>query len=269
MPGNYVKGDNSATYTLKRKQYLEVIKRDSYCLYLNNKLSKYVFFKTTSHPHTYHIIKRGKWNIIEKEINKRIVAKNKYKYWPVKIKVSLKGKSRKYSEVRDIQNKWYTCGPTSASVCSQVLRNYIPEGYLSKQSHTTKSGTKIQNLEKVLNRHNFICTHFYRNSFNYALKELKKGGCALIFHSQHHYVSIIDISKNGKKVLVSNSYGNYNKIPSKWLSIYYMKHKFGVWDDSLIIRLNYHLSNSTRNSVNCFYNSMGKNWNRHNTREKI
>jgi hypothetical protein len=269
MPANYVMADTKATYTITRTQYLEVIKRDSYCLFLNNKLSRYVLFRTASRPHTYHIIKREKWNVIEKAINKKLVSKNKYRYWPKKIKISLKGKSYKYSEVRDVQNKGYTCGPTSASVCSQVLRNYIPEGYLSKRSHTTRSGTKIQNLEKVLYKHNFKCTHFYKNSFNTALTELKKGGCAVIFHSQHHYVTIIDISKNGKRVLVSNSYGNYNKIPSKWISTYYMRHKFGVWDDSLIVRLNYNLNNSTKNSINCFYNSMGKNWNRHNLREKI
>ena len=260
MPGNYVMGDDSATYTLKRSQYLEVIKRDSYCLFLNNKLSKYVIFRTTKSPNTYHILKRGKWNVIEKEINKRIVAKNKYNYWPGKIKVSLKGKYYSHSEVRDVQNTGYTCGPTSASVCTQVLRNYLPEGYLAKISGTNKSGTKIQKLEAALNKHNFICTHFYRNSFNYAIGELKKGGCALVFHSQHHYVSILDISGDGKKVLVSNSYGTYNNIPSKWLSVSYMNTKFGFWDDSLVVRLNYNLTDSIKNSINCFYNSMGINW---------
>lgn len=45
MPGNYVMGDNNARYTLTKIQYNEVIKRDSYCLFLNNKLSKYTFLK--------------------------------------------------------------------------------------------------------------------------------------------------------------------------------------------------------------------------------
>lgn len=262
MPGNYVMGDNSRTYIIKRKQYLEVIKRDSYCLFLNNKLSKYVCFKTSNHPHTYHIIKREKWNVIEKEINRKLVKANKYKYYPSKIKVSLKGKSYKYCEFRDIQNTGYTCGPSSASMCSQVLRNYVNEKHLAKLSGTTKSGTKIQKLENALRKHNFICTHFYRNSFNYALDELKKGGCGVIFHSQHHYVSILDINSNGKKVLVSNSYGTYNKIPSRWLSVKYMKTKFGVWDDSLVVRLNYYLDEYTKLCTNCLYNSMGSKWNR-------
>ena len=54
MPQNYVMGDGSATYTLTKAQYKEVIKRDSYCLFLNNKLSKYTFFKTKSNPNTNH-----------------------------------------------------------------------------------------------------------------------------------------------------------------------------------------------------------------------
>ncbi|AMK15749.1 cysteine peptidase family C39 domain-containing protein [Methanobrevibacter olleyae] len=269
MTSSYVMGDGSATYTLKKSQYKEVIMRDSYCLFLNNKLSRYVFFKTKNHPKLYHVLKREKWNVIEREINKKIVKANKYNYWPSKIKVSLKGRSYKYPEVRDVQNRVYTCGPTSASVCSQVLRNYVCERHLAKLAGTNRSGTKISKLEKALNKHNFTCSYFYRNSFDYALSELKKGGCALVFHAQHHYVSILDISPNGKKVLVSNSYGSYANIPTKWVSVSYMKKKFGIWDDSLVVRLNYNLTESEKNRVNCFYNSMGTKWYRHGPNSKI
>ena len=269
MPGNYVMGDESATYTLKRSQYLEVIRRDSYCLFLNNKLSKYVFFKTKNHPNRYHIIKREKWNVIEREINKKLVRANTNDYWPGKITVSLKGKAYKYSEVRDVQNTYYTCGPTAASVCSQVLRNYVCESRLAKLSKTDTMGTKIQNLVKSLKKYNCTCTYFYRDSFSIGLNELKKGGCAVVFHAQNHYVTILDISKDGKKVLVSNSYGSYDGIPTKWLSVSYMNTKFGHFDDSIVIRLNYTLSESKKNSINCFYNSMGTNWYRHGIHSKI
>ena len=269
MPGNYVMGDGGATYTLKKSQYMEVLQRDSYCLFLNNKLSKYVIFKTISHPNRYHIIKREKWNVIEREINKKLVKANKYGYWPSKITASLKGKAYKYSEVRDVQNTYYTCGPTSASVCSQVLRNYVCEKRLAYVANTDRYGTKIQDLVKGLAKHNFTCTYFYRNSFSIALNELKKGGCAVVFHAQNHYVSILDISKDGKKVLVSNSYGSYDGIPTKWLSVGYMNKKFGHFDDSIVIRLNYTLSESKKNSINCFYNSMGTNWYRHGPHSKI
>lgn len=266
MPKNYVMGDGSATYTLTKAQYKEVLKRDSYCLFLNNKLSKYTFFKTKSNPNTNHIIKREKWNVIERALNVKLVKANKYDYWPSKITVSLKGKSYTYSEVRDPQNTEYTCGPTSASVCSQVLRHYMSEKYLAKNAGSKPViGTPCHGMIKALGN-DFNCTYFYKNSFDYALKELKKGGCALIFHTRYHYVTILDISKDGKKVLVSNSYKSFNNIQSKWLSVSYMKTRFvPLKDDGLIVRLNYSLSNSTKNSINCFYKSMGTNWVRQNT----
>ena len=266
MPKNYVMGDGSATYTLTKVQYMEVLKRDSHCLFLNNKLSKYTFFKTKSHPDTNHVLKREKWNVIERALNVKLVKANRYSFWPSKITVSLKGKAYTYSEVRDPQNTEYTCGPTSASVCSQVLRNYLSEKYLAKNAGSKPViGTPCHGMIKALGK-NFNCTYFYKNSFDNALKELKKGGCALIFHTRYHYVTILDISKDGKKVLVSNSYKSFNNIPSKWLTVSYMKTRFvPVNDDGLIVRLNYSLSNSTKHSVNCFYKSMGTNWVRQNT----
>lgn len=267
MPGNYVMGDGKATYTLTKAQYKEVIKRDSYCLFLNNKLPKYTFFKTKSHPNTNHIIKREKWNVIERAVNLKLVYN---KHWPGEVKVSLKGKAYTYSEVRDVQDTSYTCGPTSASVCSQVLRHYISEQQFAKQMGTnSKDGTKCPWIVTGLEKNNFNCTYFYKATFNNALNELKKGGAALIFHANKHYVAILDISKDGKKVLVSNSYGSYDNIPTKWVKVSVMKNKFSVWEESLIVKLNYSLSKSTKESTNCFYNSMGTNWVRQNTNEGL
>lgn len=270
MTGNYVMGDENAKYTLTKAQYREVLQRDSYCLFLNNKLPKFTFFKTKNHPNTYHIIKRAKWNVIERAINAKLVVKNKNNYWPSSITVSLKGKSYIYPEVRDVQNTPYTCGPTSASMCSQVLKNYFCEGYLAKIMKTDKAGTGCQAICKALEKNNFNCSFFYKSSFNYALDELKKGGCALIFHADNHYVSILDISKDGKKVLVSNSYGSFDNIKNRWEKVSYLKNKFSPdWDESLIVKLNYNLSNSTIDSVNSYYNSMGANWVGKNTNQNI
>ena len=261
MPGNYVMGDDNAKYTLKKSQYREVLKRDSYCLFLNNKLPKYTFFKTTSHPKLNHIIKREKWNVIERAINVKLVKKNKRGYWPGKITVSLKGKSYKYPFVRDAQNNGHTCGPTSCSVCSQVLKNYVCEKFIAKLAKTNRYGTSCDDMIKAMGKNNFKCSYFYKSTFKSALNELKNGGCALIFHANNHYVSILDISKDGKKVLVSNSYGTYDNIRTGWVKVSYMKKKFSPkWDESLMVKLNYKLSDSTINSINSYYSSMGKNW---------
>ncbi len=271
MPGNFVMGDENARYTLTSSQYKEVLKRDSHCLFLNNKLTKYTFFKTKSHPKVNHILKREKWNVIERAIYSKLIKKNTHNYWPGKITVSLKNKAYVYPEVRDPQNTGYTCGPTSASVCSQVLKNYLCEKYLAKISGTTRSdGTAPYRLMSALNKHDFICEYFYKSSFNYALNELKKGGTALIFHADNHYVAVLDISANGKHVLVSNSYGNYDRIPTKWVKVSYMKTRFSpLWDHSLIVKLNYKLSDDYKNTINNYYTSFGTNWHKHNTHQNI
>lgn len=267
--------DGNMKYSLTKAQYRAVIKRDSYCLYLKNKLSKYTFFKSKAEPKLNHIIKREKWNVIERAINTKIVKKNKKGYWPSQITVSLKGKSYTYPEVRDIQNTGYTCGPTSSSMCSQVLRNYFNEKYLSKQSGTSSYyGSSTSGLKKGLEKNHFKCTLYNKSSFNKALKQLRKGGAALIFHTWSHYVAILDISKDGKKVLVGNPSGDYNhgshKIPTNWLTVKYMKKRFNNYDTvGLIVKLKYSLSKSTKKSLNNFYSSMGTKWARQNTNERI
>ena len=269
MPSNYVMGDNDAKYTLKKAQYREALKRDSYCLFLYGKLSKYTFFKTKESPKVYHILKRAKWNVIERALNIKLVKKNKYVYWPKTITVSLKGKSYTYSEVRDVQNTEYTCGPTAASVCSQVLKKYRSEKFFQIKAHVT-NGVNVDVLKRALDKNGFKASYYY--AVNDGIKQFKKGGAALIAFLPNHYVSIVDVSKDGKKVLVSNSYGKYNvggasKVPTKWVSTKYFKSKFaGV---GLVVKLNYKLSKKDKKMVKSYYNSMGKKFVRQNTKERI
>lgn len=275
MPGKYAMADEDMTYTLLKVQYREVLKRDSYCLYLNKKLSKYTFFKSKAEPKLNHIIKREKWNVIEREFYKKIEYPNKINYWPSSITADLKGKNYTYSEIRDPQDTGYTCGPTSASMCTQVLRSFICEKQLAKQAGTVMGfGTKCPWIKKALEKNNFKCSYFYKSTFNSALKQLAKGGCALVFHTYNHYVAIMDISKDGKKVLVGNPAKNYPngkyKIPSGWISVNDMKTKFNNYDTrSLIVKLKYSLSKSTKTKINYIYSSMGSGWIRKNTAENI
>ena len=274
MPGNYVLADGSMTYTLNRSQYLSVIKRDSYCLFLNNKLSQYTFFKSKKEPNLQHIISRKKWNVIERALNTKLVKKNKIGYWPSQITVSLKGKSYTYSEVRDMQDTTFSCGPTSSSMCTQALRNYICESYLIKLSGARKNyGSSPTGLARALEKNHYKCTSYQKRSLNKALNELKKGGCALVFHTWGHYVAIVDISKDGKKVLVSNSRGGYSsnsdRLPTNWVSTKFVKTRFADDTPGLIVRLNYSLSKKTKKNVNNFYSSMGTKWTRQNTAARI
>lgn len=269
MPANYVMGDDDAKYTVLKDQYKEVLKRDSYCLFLYGKLSKYTFFKTKSSPKIYHILKREKWNVIERTLNIKLVKKNKYSYWPSYVTASLKGKSYTYPVVRDVQNTEYTCGPTSASLCSQALKNYYSEKYFQKKAHVT-SGVNLNVLKRAVDNSNFKSSYFY--SMKTAVKQLAKGGCAVIAYLPNHYVSVIDVSKDGKKILVSNSYGKYDvggdsKIPTGWVSLTKFNKKFrGV---GLIVKPNYKISKTLKTKMNCFYKSMGIKYALKNTNERI
>ena len=263
MVGNYVMCDGNAKYTILKSQYLNVMKRDSMCLFLFNKVTKYTFFKSKSEPNYNQLITRTKWNVIERYINTKVVPKNEYKCWPSQITVSLKGKSYTYPEVRDVQDTGYTCGPTSASMCTQVLRNYVNEQYLASKSGTTSyDGSSTSGLKRGLESFNMKCTYYYKSTFETALNELKKGGCALIFHTWNHYVAILDISKDGSKVLVGNPSGDYDEgshgIPTNWLTVDYMYECFNDYDTSgLIVKLKYSLSKSSKNQLNNFYQNMG------------
>ena len=275
MPGSYVMADGDMKYTLLKAQYLETIKRDSYYLYLYNKMSNYVFFKTKEAPNLQHVIVREKWNVIERAINTKVVKANKAGYWPTQISVSLKGKSYTYPQVRDVQDTGYTCGPTSSSMCSQFLKNYYCEKQLAILSKSTyRDGSTTKGLKIGLEKCNFKCSYYYKSSFSKAINELKKGGRALIFHTWYHYVAILDISKDGKKVLVGNPSGDYDygshDIPTNWLTVSYMKKMFNNYETSgLIVKLKYNLKSTTKNRLKCSYSSFGEGWTAQNTNERI
>lgn len=275
MPANYVMGDGDMKYTLLKEQYLQTIKRDSKYIYLYNRMSNYVFFKTKQCPNLNHVIVREKWNVIEREINTKVVKANKAGYWPKEITVSLKGKSYTYPQVRDVQDTGYTCGPTSSSMCTQFLKNYRCEKELAKLSKTTfRDGSLTKNLKLGLEKCNFKCSIYYKSSFDNAIKELKKGGRALIFHTWGHFVAILDISKDGKKVLVGNPSGDYDHgshdIPTNWLTVNYMKKMFNNYDTSgLIVKLKYNLKSSVKTQLKNTYSSFGAGWTAQNTNERI
>ncbi|RAP50729.1 MAG: hypothetical protein BZ136_00765 [Methanosphaera sp. rholeuAM74] len=272
---NYVWADEDATYTLTDKQFDEVLRQDSYCLYLNHYLSRYVAFKTQNESNIYHVLRRQKWNVIEKYVNNYYVSKNT-KTTPKNITVNLKGKSYTYSEVRDMQDEEFTCGPTASSVCTQALRRYVNEYTLAKDFKTYKyRGTYASKIPSAMNKYNITAKYYYKSSFNDALNQLSQGGCSLVFYGVNHYVSIIDISKDKSKVLVSNSYirkngGDGGDIPHGWVSVSLMKKRFS--SDSfagLVFKLKYNLTSTTKNSVNNLYNNFGTKWVRQNVNEII
>ena len=270
MPGNFIMANNNGVYTLAQWQYEPVMKRDSFCLYLYKKLTRYTFFASKSNPTYFHIIQREKWNVIEKEVNRQLVDANEHGYWPSEVTVDLRGKWYTYPYVRDPQDTEYTCGPTSCSMCSQALRNYYCESHLAALSGTGSEGTGTPGMVYAMECHEFWCTYYYRSTLDHALYELGQGGCALVFHTRDHYISILDISDDGNDVLVSNSYGEWYDIPTGWISVDYLRTRYyKSYDDALIVYLSYHISDYTGYQLNSYYHSMGSGWAVHNTDENI
>lgn len=275
MPGSYVMADGDMKYTLLKSHYQDTIKRDSQTLYLYKKMSKYVFFKTKLEPKLKHILVREKWNVIERAINTKVVKANKIGYSPKQITVSLKGKSYTYPQVRDVQDTGYTCGPTSSSMCTQFLKDYHCERELAILSKTTyEDGSFTSLLAEGLEKCGYKCTIYDNSTYKKAINELKKGACALIFHTWNHYVAILDISKDGKQVLVGNPSGDYDhgshSIPTNWLTVDYMYSMFNDYDTSgVIVNLNYNLADSTKTQLDNLYNSFGVGWTAQNTNERI
>jgi hypothetical protein len=131
-------------------------------------------------------------------------------------------------------------------------------------------GINIPDLKNVLEDNGFKASYYY--SVDNGVSQLAKGGVALVAFLPNHYVSVIDVSKDGKKILVSNSYGDYNvggdsRIPTGWVSLSKFKAKFaGV---GLVVKLNYKLSKNVKTQIKNYYQSMGPNWARQNTNERI
>ena len=63
-------------------------------------------------------------------------------------------------------------------------------------------GVNIPVIKKVLEQNHFKAYYFDENTIDSALEELKNGG-ALVAFLNFHYVSVIDVSPDGKKILVS------------------------------------------------------------------
>ena len=108
-------------------------------------------------------------------------------------------------------------------------------------------GINIPDLKYVLDCNHFTTSYYY--SVDSGVRQLAKGGVALVAFLPNHYVSVIDVSKDGKKILVSNSYGEYDvggnsRIPTGWVSLSKFKAKFaGV---GLVVKLNYNLSQKVK-----------------------
>ena len=245
--------DENATYTLTKEQYREVMIRDAKTMQLKNMMmSKYVMFRTQDKPTTYHILRREKWNCIEKQLNYILVYANpdnpseaandlrNTKNYPETLTVNLggtntvAGKSWNLKDV--IYNFWFvldrqndlststgTCGATSASMISQYLHDFVSEGKMrSTIGRNSPGGDLVMSaLEKN--------SHIKRSKSNLNSNGIKDStdiktylekGYPIFFHCDNHYSDFMDLSASKNSACVFNPATNYS-IDQGWQEVSY------------------------------------------------
>ena len=284
---NYKWYSNTATYTLLKEHYTEVMHRDSVCLQLNNyKDSKFTAFRTKEEPNTFHVIHREAWNSVEETLLRYLVLGNGIPY-PDEIKVdfnrkitTINGKEIKFKNqttgnivnfvVRDQQNTSYTCGPTASSVCSQVLHNYYSESKMQSVIRASgSSGSEHGDITRGLKELGFSVEITY--NWNKVVDHLSTRR-PVVYHKPGHYKAAIAISNDKNKIYMINSSGNANYSPKNgWTAISGPKREFAYESgrQSVLVSLNYNVSDKDKQKFNHFYSSMGGAWTRPEVQEKI
>lgn len=275
--------DTSKVYILSKDDYRAVMKRDSQTLQINEyKPSRYTMFE--SDIDTFTVLKREQWNIIEEAIMYYLVANSSRTYpesvvvdYPNK-KVICDGTSVSFKNnsneclihwVADDQLWNYTCGPTSCSVCSQVLHNYYSEKEM-KELGKVYSPAAPATLASILNKKEFTASVITGSYKSTAISELKEGR-PFIWHIQGHYLCLTTRNSGNGNVLVSNSatsdtYTLNGKLSTGWHSENNVSSAYG---GMVRVSLAWTLSVSELEMLENFLSSMGGSWNRPDTGEAL
>ena len=271
--------DLTKTYTLTKAMYTDVFTRDSKSLQLNNYLeSKYTAFECTD-DNKYHVLSRERWNVIEESIYYYRTSEDRKKSgiydpgYPDEIIVdfpnkrtkmgndgwtSWKGETATYHFCADAQDTNYTCGPTSCSVCTQVLHKYYHEREMqNKIGATSSNGSGPESHKRVLNSLGFTAT-MYSTNLDVAIEWLKSNK-PTVFHYYWHYVAFVAISTDGQKILIANSSTSSHAPLTGWKTLSQVKSK-NFYGSTVKVGLDWNISNEEAEQINNFYNSMFNNF---------
>lgn len=277
--------DENGTYTIPKKYYREVMERDAKTMQLTlhttekMSMSKYVLFscgqKDTNENLIYYIIRREKWNTIEKAINYVLVYGDgsddyKYKDYMEQITINLGGKNKWAGTTINLKGKEYnywfvvdqqgdtsteggSCGPTSASMITQYLHNFSSEWQISK---------KVGNARGI-SEYNHYLTSLNLNSGERLgskgiVRELKKGK-PIFIHIPNHYSMLADISDDGSKILVFNPSRNYS-ISAGWQKTSYVQGRLSAGGQAYSPNLS--ISESEKTQLLNLLENLGGVWNR-------
>ena len=270
--------DLTKMYTLTKQDYLEVFDRDSKSLQLNNYLeSKYTAFHDKNRD-KYYVVERERWNAVEESIyyyrakedgkktyswianyefpeeividfpNKRTRIKDK-DLW-----INWKAEKCTYHFCADTQDMRRSCGPTSASVVTQVLHHQQTEAEMEAVIHSYSSGGSAPAaIQSALKRKGFTATLF--STKTKALEWLHENK-PLVFHVPDHYTSWVDVLDDNSKVLTANSAGSYNSPATGWSS----PSSSSMFGQGVLVALNWSITEEEKQRINNFYKCMGGTW---------
>ena len=270
--------DLTKTYNLTKEMYTEVFTRDSKSLQLNNYLeSKYTAFRCTN-DNKYHVIERERWNVIEESIYYYRALGDTKKYtlddpgYPNEIIIDFPNKRTKmgsngwtnwkaekstYHFCADAQDLGYTCGPTSCSVCTQVLHKYHTEREMQKIIKADGNGSGPESHRSALRSLGFTAV-MYGTNLGVAVEWLKSNR-PTVFHYYGHYVAFTDISADGNKILIANSSTSNHAPLTGWHTLTTIR-GYTFWNSTVKVGLNWNISNEEATQLNNFYKSMGGTW---------
>lgn len=277
--------DENGTYTIPKQYYREVMERDAKTMQLTlhttdkMSMSKYVIFscgqKDTNENLIYYVIRREKWNTIEKAINYVLVYgagsdDYKYKEYMEQITINLGGKNNWAGTTINLKGKEYnywfvvdqqgdtsteggSCGPTSASMITQYFHNFSSEWQISKKVGNARGISEYNNYLTSLNLNSSE-----RLGSKGIVRELKKGK-PIFIHTPNHYSMLADISDDGSKILVFNPSRNYS-ISAGWQKTSYVQGRLSAGGHAYSPNLS--ISESEKTQLLNLLENLGGVWNR-------
>lgn len=222
MSNNFEMVNLTKQYTLSKAQYKEVMDRDSKSIQLHDYVeSKYTAFLSKETPHTYQVIERERWNAVEESIYYYMVKADGKKNtldspeWSGEITIDFanrkttigtstidwKAEKCTYWFVADNQDLNYTCGPTSSSVCTQILHKYYSERYMQSLIHATSgAGSAPSAHQSALKSLGFTAEMY--SGIGSAAEWLRQNK-PCVYHIYNHYICLADISGGNSSTMLN------------------------------------------------------------------
>lgn len=277
--------DENGTYTIPKTYYREVMERDAKTMQLHNmKMSKYTLFtcgqKDTNGNLIYYVIRREKWNTIEKAINYVMVYAKRdgfnYPEFPENFTINLGGKNNFAGDIINLKGKeynyWfssnrqdysYTCGPTSTSLILSYLHNYVSELKIKTKYGATQGAPDYLNATRDFNATGGV------GNANTLVEKLKEGYVVMGHNGRAsgHYFMAFDISDDYTKINMTNPIINdatstdYGP-KSGWGTVSYFKSQSNASGGGAWFKPNWSISESEKIEIDNLLANLGGEWHR-------